>query len=80
VGFISLFPARGLLAACIKHTGRIAASLLQGYYKRVAIPLRLMSGNSRGVSYAMSFLLFAFLAVLVVVLMVVAYLLGRRWL
>jgi len=50
-------------------------------YKRVAISLRLMSRNSKGVSYAMSFLLFALLAVLaVVVLMLVVYLLGRRWL
>jgi hypothetical protein len=56
-------------------------NLLQGHYKRVAISLRLMSGNSKGVSYAMSFLLFALLAVLaVVVLMLVVYLLGRRWL
>jgi hypothetical protein len=40
-----------------------------------------MSGNSKGVSYAMSFLLFALLAVLaVVVLMLVVYLLGWRWL
>jgi hypothetical protein len=40
-----------------------------------------MSGNSRGVSYAMSFVLFALLAVLAVaVLMLVVYLLGWRWL
>ena len=81
MGLSPCFPLEGCFAACIKHGGRIVASLLQGHYKWVAMHLRLMSGNSRGVSYAMSFLLFALLAILAVgVLMLVVYLLGRRWL
>jgi len=42
---------------------------------------RLVSGNGRGVSYAMSFVLFALLAVLgVVVLVLLVHFFVRRWL
>ena len=42
---------------------------------------RLVSGNGRGVSYAMSFALFTLLAVLgVVVLVLLVYFFVRRWL
>jgi len=43
--------------------------------------LRLASGNGRGVSYAMSFVLFTFLAVLgAVMLVLLVYFFVRRWL
>jgi hypothetical protein len=54
---------------------------LQECYQRVAMYLRPVSGNSRGVSYAMPFALFALLVVLVVVVLVLlVYLFVRRWL
>jgi len=43
--------------------------------------LRLVSGNGRGVSYAMSFVLFTLLAVLgAVMLVLLVYFFVRRWL
>jgi uncharacterized membrane protein len=63
------------------HGERIVASTLPEHYKRVVMHLRLVSGTSIGVSYAMSFVPFVFLVVLaVVVLAFLVYLLLRRWL
>ena len=59
----------------------VVARRLPDHSQRVAMHQRLVSGNGRGVSYAMSFALFTLLAVLgVVVLVLLVYFFVRRWL
>jgi hypothetical protein len=63
------------------HGEHIVARRLPDHFPRVAMHLRLVSGNSRGVGYGMSFVLFALLAVLgIVVLVLLVYFFVRRWL
>jgi uncharacterized membrane protein YoaK (UPF0700 family) len=63
------------------HGEHIVARRLPDHFPRVAMHLRLVSGNSRGVGYGMSFVLFALLVVVaVVVVVLLVYLLVRRWL